>query len=124
MNLRALVNQYVEYYNLFCTEELVSMFTEDCLFQNMTNSAGVVECRGKEQLRQVTNQSKELFTERTQSIKNWIIDSFNVAIEIEFHAVMACDLPNGINKGDHLKLNGVSVFIFENGKIKRLTDYS
>ena len=90
----------------------------------MTNSAGIVECSGKLELRSMDSQSRELFKTRKQTVKNWIVEGSQVVIETEFSAVMACDLPNGIKEDDLLQLRGVSVFLFENGKIKRLSDYS
>lgn len=124
MTLTTLVNEYLAHYNAFRTEELVNMFTDDCTFQNVTNSAGIVECKGKAELRSVCQQSKELFQKRKQTVTNWIIDKDKIAVEVDYTAVMACDLPNGIQKGDCISIRGVSVFIFENGKIKQLTDYS
>jgi steroid delta-isomerase-like uncharacterized protein len=119
-----LVSEYIEHYNEFNTDELVNMFTDDCIFQNVTNSAGIVECKGKAQVRDVSEQSKSLFKKRKQTITNWIIDGNRVAIELDYVAEMACDLDNGIKAGDHIKIRGISVFLFENGKIKRLVDYS
>ena len=45
-------------------------------------------------------------------------------IEIEFHGVIAMDFPNGMKKGDEIKLNGKSIFEFKNSKIIRITDIS
>lgn len=124
MTLKQLVDQYTLHHNAFHVKELVDLFTDDCVFQNMTNTAGVVECQGKAELTSMTEQSKGFFKTRHQAIKNWIIGENSIAIETEFTGVLACDLENGFKTGDTLTIQGVSIFEFENGKIKRLTDYS
>lgn len=124
MTLKSLVNTYLDHYNAFRTEELLEMFTDDCNFQNVTNSAGVVECTDKMQLRSVFEQSQDLFQTRKQTITNWIENGNKVAIETDYVATLACDLPNGFQKGDTIYVRGVSTFEFEDGKIKSLRDYS
>ncbi|WBE26091.1 hypothetical protein [Denitrificimonas caeni] len=45
-------------------------------------------------------------------------------IEIDYTAILAMDLPNGLKKGQELTLSGKSVFEFENNKVIKLTDIS
>ena len=45
-------------------------------------------------------------------------------IEIDYYAVLGMDFPNGLKRGDELKLKGKSIFKFLNDKIIKLTDIS
>jgi len=45
-------------------------------------------------------------------------------IEIEYFGILAIDFPNGMKKGGEIKLNGKSIFEFNDEKIIRLTDIS
>jgi len=45
-------------------------------------------------------------------------------IGVDYTGVLAADLPNGMKTGDVLRLTGRSDFVFNEGKISRITDYS
>lgn len=47
-----------------------------------------------------------------------------MTIDISYKAILAIDLPNGMQAGDTLELNGKSEFEFDNRKIKKISDYS
>lgn len=119
-----IVESYINYYNTFQIDEMADLFTEDCIFQNISNASGSIECRGKEELLKLATQSALLFKERKQSISNWVIGKNKIAVEIDYIATLAHDLPNGLKKGERLELKGVCIYEFEAGKIKRLVDFS
>ena len=122
--LRDAISKYIECYNSFYIDEMIDLFEENCIFQNVSNSSGTVECKGKEPLRSFAKQNASMFQERQQIITNWIVSNNKVAVEVDFSAKMACDFPTGLKKGDHIECKGMSVFEFESGKIKRLVDFS
>ena len=68
--------------------------------------------------------AKSYFSKRQQKIKSFRHESEKSEIEIEYYGVLAMNLPNGMKKGDEIKLNGKSIFEFKNNKIIRLTDIS
>lgn len=121
---QSVVESYISFYNSFQIDEMGDLFTEDCLFQNISNASGSIECRGKEELLKLATQSALLFKERKQTVTNWVIGKNKIAVEIDYEAIVAHDLPNGLNKGAQLQLKGVSIYEFENGKINRLVDFS
>ena len=124
MSKRDLIETYIGFYNTFNIDEMVNMFTDDCTFENVSGSAVTYKSKGKEELRNISSKSVAYFKERKQVVTNWVIDDHKAAVEIEYHAVLASDLPNGLKKGTALKLKGVSFYEFEDDKIKRLVDYS
>lgn len=122
--MRQIVEQYLEYYNSFLIDEMLDLFTEDCVFQNISNTSDTMTCIGKNELKALASQTRSIFQTRQQTATNWIIAPEKIAIEINFTAVFATDLPNGVKQGQQCSLKGVSIYEFEGGKIKRLVDYS
>lgn len=121
---KKVVENYIQFYNTFQIDEMADLFADDCLFQNVSNSARSIECKGKEDFLKLATQSALLFKERKQSITNWIVSPNKIAVEIDYVGTLAHDMPNGLKKGESLQLKGVSIYEFENGKIKRLVDFS
>lgn len=121
---RKIVESYIHFYNSFQIDEMADLFTEDCLFQNISNASGSIECRGKEELLKLATKSALLFKERKLVVTNWVIGENKIAVEIDYIATLAHDLPNGLKQGERLELKGVSIYEFEAGKIKRLADFS
>jgi hypothetical protein len=119
-----IVESFISFYNSFQIDDMADLFTDDCLFQNISNAAGSFECRGKEEFLKLATKSALLFTERKQTITNWVIAPHKIAVELVYAATLAHDLPNGLKKGERLELKGVSIYEFESGKIKRLVDFS
>lgn len=121
---KEIVERFIQFYNAFQIDDMADLLAEDCIFQNVSNSAGSFECRGKEEFLKLATQSALMFKERKQKVANWVISSLKIAVEIDYSAIIAHDLPNGLKQGERLQLKGVSIYEFENGKIKRLVDFS
>lgn len=123
MTGKDLVQRFIDLYNSFEIKQMIDLFTEDCIFQNISQANGTLECHSKKELLKMAIQSAQIFSERKQTVTNWIAGTDKVAVEIEYAAILAQDLPNGLKRGDSLKLKGVSVYEFADGKIKRLADF-
>lgn len=124
LSKRYIVEQYIAFYNSFNIDAMMELFTDDCIFQDVNNSRGISECKGKDELRNVAHQSAQIFSHRQQIVLNWVIDENKIAVEIDYAATLALDLPNGLKKGDEISLKGVSIYEFRDGQIKRLIDFS
>ncbi len=122
--MKKIIEYYIERYNNFSIQSMLELFSEECMFQQVTNGSVVITARGKQELKNLAQQSRTLFSSRSQTVTNWIIDEDKAAIEVDFTATLAQDLPNGAKKGAILKLKGVSIFEFKSGKISRLVDYA
>ncbi len=121
---KELVERYIKFYNTFAIDEMVELFINNCLFESVSNSQGSFITHGKEELRSLARKSTTIFSTRKQTVTNWVIGSDSIAVEIDYTATCASDLPNGLKKGDYLNLKGISIFEFAENKIKRLVDFS
>lgn len=119
-----MITNYVTAYNNFDIDGMVADFDKGIIFENISNDEVTVELCGLQEFRQQAEQAVNLFSARTQKIKTFVHNENWSEIEIDYYAVLAADLPNGLKKGDELNLNGKSVFEFSENKITRLTDIS
>ena len=126
MNAREqIIKDYIEAYNAFDTEKMIRSFDEEILFENVQNGKVNLSISGLETFKQQADQAKNYFEKRQQTIKS-VKHVKNVSeVEIDYYAVLAMDFPNGMKKGEELKLQGKSVFEFnDNNKITKLIDQS
>lgn len=124
-NRLLIIQNYLEGYNQFDIEKMTKDFEDGIVFQNIKNEEITLGLEGLADFKQQAEQACAYFSERKQIISSYIHHNKQTEIEIDYQAVLAMDLPNGLKKGDQLKLKGKSVFEFsENGKIIKLTDIS
>jgi hypothetical protein len=96
----------------------------DVQFQNVSGGEVNATASGADEFRQLAEQSKGLFSSRNQTLRAFESDGDKAVIEVAYEAVLAVDLPNGMKAGETLRLDGRSEFVFRDGRIHRLADYS
>lgn len=122
MNHLQLIERYIEAYNTFDIETMLSTLHSDITFQNISNGEVNAETHGIEAFRTLAEQSKGLFTSRKQTIKHIETNESQTRIDVAFEAVLTIDLPNGLKAGELLQLQGSSEFTFRDGKIVSIID--
>lgn len=115
MNHLQRIERYIEAYNSFDIETMISTLHPDITFQNISNGEVNTETHGIEAFRTLAEQSKGLFTSRKQTITHIETNESQTRIDVAFEAILAIDLPNGIKAGEILKLQGSSEFTFRDG---------
>lgn len=119
-----IINNYIAAYNSFDSDRMVADFDDNIRFENISNGKTDMTLVGVEAFKQQAEQAKRLLSERKQTILSFVHEADKTTIEIDYFAILAIDLPNGLKKGAELKLSGVSVFKFEGNKIIALSDIS
>jgi hypothetical protein len=123
-NRQALILNYLEGYNKFDITKMVKDFSDDIVFKNIQNEETSMVLTGIEEFKVQAESAKSYFKERKQKVVSFIHDGQNTEIEVEYFAVLAIDFPNGMKKGQEIKLTGRSIFEFKDDKIVALTDIS
>jgi hypothetical protein len=123
-NREKIIKNYIESYNRFDINKMVTDFDDQIVFKNIQNGETTISLNGLTELVQQAEQAKTYFTERTQTIISFQHFDNHSEIEISYKAILAIDFPNGLAKGQELNLLGKSIFEFEADKIIRLTDIS
>lgn len=119
-----LIRQYIAVYNAMDVPGMLALLHDVIVFENVSNTAGTTVLSGKTQFEALARQSLGVFISREQRIRSLTMGDRTAAVEIEFNAILAVDLPSGLKAGEAMMLRGVSIFAFSDGKIARISDYS
>lgn len=118
-----MIKNYIAAYNNFDIENMFLDFDDHIIFENIYDGKKTNYLKGLNDLKQLAETSKKIFKHRKQTIKLFRHKLNTTEIEVEFEAILASELnSNGVEK--HIKLQGISIFEFENDKIIKLTDLS
>lgn len=123
-NKQSLIKRYLEAYNVFDIEGMMSVIHPDIEFKNVTGGEVNATASGADEFRKLAEQSKGMFSMRKQTITSFETKDDQAFIGIDYEGVLASDFPNGMKAGEILRLNGRSEFAFRDGKIYRITDIS
>lgn len=118
------IQYYIESYNNFDVDGMLRDLDENVQFENIAGGELNMSIKGLPAFREQAEKAKAFFSERRQSIKSFQHKDSQTEIELDYQAILAIDLPNGLKKGDALNLKGKSVFTFNNSKIIAITDIS
>lgn len=116
------IEHYIKSYNDFDIQGMTKDLTDNVGFQNISNGNVDLRTEGIKEFSKQAELAKQYFKTRKQTIESWEFKDSIVIIKIDYKAVLAIDLPNGLKTGDTLELKGESEFEFENQKIKRIID--
>lgn len=119
-----IIRSYINAYNQFDIPGMVANLHDNIIFKNIQDGETNLLLQGKKEFRQQAELTKTYFTERQQNIISVKHAEDQTEIEIDHYAVLATDMPNGLKKGNELKLMGKSIFKFSDDRIIELTDIS
>jgi len=119
-----IIAQYIEGYNSFDTDKMTEHMDQHIVFENISNGEINMYLAGLDAFKEQAEKSKNIFSTRTQTLRSYKHQADETEIEIDYSAILAIDFPNGLKKGDEIKLLGKSVFKFSNKKIVKLIDIS
>lgn len=123
-NQKRIIESYIDSYNNFDINGMVENLDQNIVFENISNGNVDLRTEGINEFKEQAKSAQQYFKQRKQTITSWNFNNSIVSININYKAILATDLPNGMKSGDTLELKGKSVFEFENGKVKILTDKS
>lgn len=125
MNRREIIiSSYIEAYNNFDVSKMIVDFSDEVVFENRQKGEVNMTLNGIEEFKAQAEIAKTYFSERQQKVRSFKHEEEKSQIEIEYYGVLAIDFPNGMKKGQEIRLNGTSVFEFIDDKIIKLTDIS
>jgi ketosteroid isomerase-like protein len=119
-----LVDSYIEAYNRFDVPGMLACLHPAVQFEHSTNGDVTVRLDGKETFESQAIRAATWFTERTQHVTAFRWQDEQAEAAIDYFAITATDLPNGIKAGTTLQFAGRSVFSFRDGLIAFIQDFS
>lgn len=121
---QVLVDKYIEAYNGFDLPSMMACLHPDVQFEHSTNGDVTVRLDGKAAFEAQATRASAWFTERTQHVTAFRWQDEQAEVAIDYFAITATDLPNGIKAGTTLQFAGRSVFSFRDGLIAFIQDFS
>lgn len=121
---KALITNYINAYNSFDIDGMIRLLHHDLEFRNISNGAVDTETKGIEQFRTLAERSAKFFSQRRQAVKDIIMNDDRAEIEIDYEAILATDLPNGLKAGQTIKMQGKSIFQMKDEMLIMIEDYS
>ncbi|WP_158859242.1 nuclear transport factor 2 family protein [Lunatibacter salilacus] len=118
------IEEYIAAYNTFAVQKMIENFSDEIVFENIQAGEVTMRLEGLKAFEKQAEEVKGLFSERQQTIIKIIHREAETEIEINYFGVIAKDLPNGMKKGQEIKLKGKSIFEFKGSKIVKLIDIS
>ncbi|MGE8022087.1 nuclear transport factor 2 family protein [Peribacillus frigoritolerans] len=121
---KKIIENYIMAYNSFDIESMVKLLHKEIMFRNFTNGEMNTETRGIQEFKELAEKSSKIFSRRRQTVIDYNAIEDKAEVQIEYEAILAVDLPNGLNSGDKIQLKGKSIFGLNEGKISLIEDYS
>lgn len=119
-----IIRSYIEGYNEFDVQKMIRDLDDNIVFQNIQNEEITLELSGIDNFIKQAEEVKNYFKYRHQEVISIKHIDDKTTIAIDFTAVAARNLPNGMKKGQKLKLTGESIFSFQNNKVIKIMDIS
>jgi hypothetical protein len=119
-----IIKDYVESYNQFDIDKMIADFDDKIVFENIQNGEVNMALTGLKEFKDQAEEAKKYFSKRVQTITLFKHSESKTEIDIDYHAVLAMDFPNGMKTGEELNLKGKSIFEFLDNKIFKLSDIS
>jgi ketosteroid isomerase-like protein len=121
---RTVIEHYLDAYNRFDIDGMLAVLHPAIEFKNVSDGQINAQASGIAAFRELAEAAKHLFTTRQQTIMTFDEHESLASIDVDYVGVLAVDLPNGMMAGETLRLIGRSEFLFYDGQIIQITDYS
>ena len=115
-----LLKQLIETENSHDVEKVLTLLTDDIVFEDVT--FGVV-MKGKDGFKQIYPTFITAAPDFKLELKAWVTDDNSFAIEMVYSGTQKGDFPGLPATGKHFSIRMCSFGEFENGKIKGRRDY-
>jgi hypothetical protein len=118
------IKQYIHAYNNFDIDSMLIRLHPSIVFKSISQGEVDVVTVGRDEFRVQAQKAATYFRQREQLISDLKIHDQRAEVNVDYKAILAIDLPNGMKQGESLELKGRSVFCFENDLIISIEDYS
>lgn len=124
-NREEIIYKYITAYNNFDVSGMIADLEEGIVFENMENDNITLKLEGLDAFKAQAEKAKSFFSFREQTIESMNHSDNSTEVNINYWGVIASDFPNGLKRGNEIRLKGKSVFVFsESNKILKITDIS
>jgi len=120
--MKEIVQKYINAYNNFDIESMMSCMHTDCIFESKHNGKLTFSTKGKHSYRLICIAAKNNYIFRKQIIEGFNSKGESLEVDLYFKASLALDIPELGKKGEKIAFETKSIFEFKNGLIYKLTN--
>jgi hypothetical protein len=120
------IQAYINAYNAFDIPGMLKNLHTDIIFENYASETLTHATKGIQEFEKQAKKAATIFKSRTQQIID-ITQNENeneIIVAIKYHGILALDLSEDLKKGEEIKLEGKSTFLFQDQKISKIVDIS
>jgi ketosteroid isomerase-like protein len=121
---KILIENYIRAYNTFDIDKMSAVLHDEIVFKNISNGEVTLQTDGLEAFKNQAEQVVNFFAERKQKIEKIVFNKDDCEVDIDYKAILAADLPEGLKAGDEIRLKGKAIFRFADDKIIEIRDIS
>lgn len=121
---KELVDRYLAAYTAFDVPGMLSLLSPDVVFENYANDQLTATAQGIDEFRKLAESSRDLFSERSQSLVSLRVEDDHAIAVIEFRGRLSRGIADGPGAGAEIAITGKSEFAFRDGRIIRIVDRS
>jgi len=118
------IKEYINAYNNFDVAGMLAVLHPEIQFKNRTAGEVTMTIDGLAAFKSQAESVLPFFTERKQTVTGVDDSNGQTEISIDYKAILAADLPNGLKAGEQLELQGKSIFRLKDGLIVFIEDIS
>jgi len=118
--MKEIVQKYINAYNNFDIEGMMSCMHTDCIFESRHNGELSFTTKGKHSFRQICSVAKNNYSFRKQIIEGFTSKGELLEVKFYFKGTLAIDLDEMGKKGEKIAFETKSIFEFKNGLIYKL----
>ena len=119
-----IVKKFIDAYNSLDVDKMLTYLHPEIEFKNISNGEVNSHTFGIKEFKEIANKSIGMFKEREQKIISYEEADDKINVKITYHAILAIDLPNGLQAGESFDLEGKSEYVFKNNLIISIVDES
>ena len=123
MEIPQIVDAYLRAYNDRDVDAMLACVSDDIVFENVSNSAPSLLIEGRTAFADLARGAAEAFISRRQSVRNCVIASGKVALEVDWEGTPRADMGK-LRAGVQVSIRGASFFVIDGDRIGRITDLS
>lgn len=121
---RGLIEAYIAAYNAIDIDGMLAVIHPEIEFKNISGGEVTLRASGADEFRRLAEQAAALFQSRHQTVTRFSPEGDRFIIDVDYEAVLATDLPDGVKAGESIRLAGQSEFSFRDALIDGITDIS
>ncbi len=121
---KEIISRFMSAYNSHDIDSMLKLIHPYILFKNVSSGRVNVQTVGREEFIKLIKKTAEIFKDREQKIVSYEEADDRVKVEVQYHAKVEIDQPDGKKSKDDISMHSRSEFTIKDGLIYSMIDKS